>query len=119
MSTASNASNLEINGATIETDEQGYLVNPEDWNLDLAETLAQKEGLLLTHEHIRVLQFMRAYFHEHQIAVDARFVIKFIDEQMGYGAQARKRLYELFPYGYMQQACKIAGMKRPRAWSTG
>ncbi|WP_231363566.1 TusE/DsrC/DsvC family sulfur relay protein [Thioalkalivibrio sulfidiphilus] len=30
-----------------------------------------------------------------------------------------QRLYELFPYGYMQQVCKIAGMRRPRAWSTG
>ncbi len=24
-----------------------------------------------------------------------------------------------FPYGYVKQACRIAGMKRPRAWSTG
>jgi len=24
-----------------------------------------------------------------------------------------------FAYGYVKQACKIAGMKRPRAWSTG
>lgn len=31
----------------------------------------------------------------------------------------RSRLFELFPYGYVAQACKIAGMKRPRAWSTG
>ena len=29
------------------------------------------------------------------------------------------RLVELFPYGYVKQTCKIAGMKRPRAWSTG
>jgi tRNA 2-thiouridine synthesizing protein E len=28
-------------------------------------------------------------------------------------------MFELFPYGYVKQACKIAGMKKPRAWSTG
>jgi tRNA 2-thiouridine synthesizing protein E len=28
-------------------------------------------------------------------------------------------LFVLFPYGYVKQACKIAGMRRPRAWSTG
>ena len=28
-------------------------------------------------------------------------------------------LFDLFPYGYVKQACKIAGMQRPRAWSTG
>lgn len=32
---------------------------------------------------------------------------------------AKARLFELFPYGYVKQTCKIAGMKRPRAWSTG
>jgi len=32
---------------------------------------------------------------------------------------ACKRIFELFSYGYVAQACKIAGMKRPRGWSTG
>ena len=32
---------------------------------------------------------------------------------------AKDRLFQLFPYGYVQQACKIAGMIKPRAWSTG
>jgi len=35
------------------------------------------------------------------------------------GRDAQKKLFELFPYGYVKQACKIAGMRRPRAWSTG
>lgn len=29
------------------------------------------------------------------------------------------QMYELFSYGYVRQACKIAGMRQPRAWSTG
>ena len=28
-------------------------------------------------------------------------------------------VFELFPYGYVKQACKIAGMRKPRSWSTG
>ena len=32
---------------------------------------------------------------------------------------AKAQLFQLFPYGYVQQACKIAGMQKPRAWSTG
>jgi sulfur relay (sulfurtransferase) DsrC/TusE family protein len=32
---------------------------------------------------------------------------------------SRNAVFELFPYGYVKQACKIAGMKRPRGWSTG
>jgi tRNA 2-thiouridine synthesizing protein E len=104
---------------TVARDEEGYLVNPTDWTRDIAGQLAAEEGLTLTDEHWKVIGFMRDSWEEHQIAVDARFTIKFIAEELGYGGKARKRLFELFPYGYVKQACKISGMKRPRAWSTG
>lgn len=110
---------MQLNDTTVELDNEGYLVSPEDWNREVAEQLAQAEKLSLTDDHWQVLQFMRGYYDEYQVAADARFVIKHLAEAMGYGAAARRRLFELFPYGYVQQACKIAGMKRPRAWSTG
>jgi tRNA 2-thiouridine synthesizing protein E len=99
--------------------DEGYLNDPADWNEDVARMLAAEEGIDLSDEHWRVLRFMREYFAEHGIAADARFVIKFLAEEAGYGDRARARLFQLFPYGYVKQACKIAGMKRPRAWSTG
>ncbi|HEX7454933.1 MAG TPA: TusE/DsrC/DsvC family sulfur relay protein, partial [Gallionella sp.] len=46
-----------------------------------------------------------------------RHVMKHLAEQLG--TASRNAIFELFPYGYVKQACKIAGMKRPRAWSTG
>lgn len=99
--------------------EDGYLNDPEEWDGDIATRLAGREDIELTDDHWRVIGFMRDYYREHGIAADARFVIKFLDKELGYGDQARARLFELFPYGYVQQACKIAGMRRPRAWSTG
>ena len=99
--------------------EEGYLNDPADWNEDVARMLAADEDIDLTDEHWRVLRFMRDYHAEHGIAADARFVIRFIAEELGYKDLARTRLFELFPYGYVKQACKIAGMQRPRAWSTG
>jgi len=59
---------------------------------------------------------MRDYYEEHQVAADARFVIKHLAERVKKDAQ--KILFVLLPYGYVKQACKIAGMRRPRAWST-
>ena len=94
-----------------ETDEEGYLIEPQDWSEEIAIEFARQENIVLTEEHWSAIRFMREYYAEHQIAPDARFVIKHIGE--------RNRLFELFPYGYVKQACKIAGMKRPRAWSTG
>lgn len=107
---------VEVGGKSIELDDEGYLIEPNDWDENVAAYLAGQEKIELTDEHWRVIQFMRKYYEDHLIAADARFVIKFLAEELGCG---RNRLFELFPYGYVKQACKIAGMKRPRAWSTG
>ncbi|MFP5465447.1 MAG: TusE/DsrC/DsvC family sulfur relay protein [Gammaproteobacteria bacterium] len=101
-----------------ERDAEGYLIDPLDWNEDVAFALAEEENIGLTDDHWDAIRFMRAYYEEHQIAADARFVIRHLGERMGQ-KEAHKKLFELFPYGYVKQACKIAGMKRPRAWSTG
>lgn len=100
-------------------DEEGYLVEPEHWSEDLARRIAASEGLALSDEHWQIIVFMRARYAERQVAPDARFVVKFVADELGYGGRARRRLFELFPYGYVKQACKIAGMIKPRVWSTG
>jgi tRNA 2-thiouridine synthesizing protein E len=110
---------VELDENTIATDAEGYLVEPLDWNEEVASELARRENIAMTPDHWLVMAFMREYYDEHQVAADARFTIKFIANDLGYGAKAKSRLFELFPYGYVKQACKISGMKRPRAWSTG
>ena len=100
-----------------ERDAEGYLIDPADWNDEVAQALAQEEDIQLTDDHWDTVRFMREYFDEHQVIPDARFVIKHLAERVG--KEAQKKLFELYPYGYVKQACKIAGMRRPRAWSTG
>lgn len=110
---------LDVGSAMVETGDEGYLVDPNSWNEEIAEQLARNEGLVLGEDHWKIIRYMRNHFDEHQTPPDARHVTKFIADDMGYGKKAGNRLFELFPYGYVKQACKIAGMKRPRAWSTG
>lgn len=98
-------------------DAEGYLLEPSEWSEVVAEELASRLDIVLGDDHWQVIRFMRDYFDERQVAVDARHVIKQLEAR--YPGQGRNRLYELFPYGYVSQACRIAGMKRPRAWSTG
>jgi len=100
-----------------ERDAEGYLVEPGDWNEDVAKLLAEEENLTLNDDHWDAIRFMRDFYEENQVAADARFVIKHLAQRMG--KEAHKKLFELFPYGYVKQACKISGMRRPRAWSTG
>ncbi len=97
-------------------DGDGYLVNPAEWTEEIAETFAREESIALTEEHWAIIRFMRDYWDTNQIAPDVRWTTKFVTKTMG---ADRNRLFELFPYRYPQQACRIAGMMRPRAWSTG
>jgi tRNA 2-thiouridine synthesizing protein E len=110
---------IEIAGARIELDEEGYLVDHDDWDEAVAAELARRENIDLTDAHWKVLRFMREFLAERQLIPDARFAIRYVARELGAGDTARDRLFELFPYGYVKQACKIAGMRRPRAWSTG
>jgi TusE/DsrC/DsvC family sulfur relay protein len=100
-------------------DEEGYLVDPADWNEAIAADMARKEGVALTEAHWVVLRYMRQYYDEHHIAPDARHVMKHLAAWRGAANEDRNDLFVLFHYGYVKQACKIAGMRRPRAWSTG
>ncbi len=109
-----------IDGRSVTRDEAGYLVDPELWDETIARHLAEEEGLELDDRHWAVIGFMRSYLEQHGIAADARFVFRFLAEREGSDTTAgRKLFFELFPYGYVKQACKIAGMRQPRAWSTG
>jgi len=97
-------------------DDEGYLVDPALWTKEFAENVANNENITLSDDHWTVIHFMRDYYADRQIAPDVRHVIKHLKNTTGAG---RNRIFELFPYGYVKQACKMAGMKRPRAWSTG
>jgi len=97
-------------------DKEGYLLDPNDWSEEWARETARGFHIDLTDEHWDAIRFMRAFYDEHRVPADARFVMRHLTETRG---ARRNRLFELFPYGYPGQACKIAGMRRPRIWSTG
>jgi len=101
-------------------DNEGYLVNPGDWDEAIARQLAAEEQLTLDEDYWPVLHYMRDYWSEQQIAPDVRHVISWLAEHRGIDRKSAKELlFRMFPYGYVKQACKIAGMQRPRVWSTG
>ncbi|MDA8224357.1 MAG: TusE/DsrC/DsvC family sulfur relay protein [Betaproteobacteria bacterium] len=104
----------------VRRDVEGYLVDPEDWNETLAEQLAGEEGLSLGAAYWPIIHFMREYWQEHQVAPDVRHVVAFMADSRDMDKKmAKDELFGLFPYGYVKQACKVAGMMRPRGWSTG
>jgi dissimilatory sulfite reductase related protein len=104
---------FELNGKTYETDEEGYLVNLSDWTEDVGNYLAEQENLPLSQNHWEVINFLREYYSEYQIAPAVRVLTKAIAKKLGADKGNSKYLYELFPYGPAKQACKIAGLPKP------
>ena len=111
---------LVVGDKEIQRDGHGYLLDPGVWDKEVASAIADEEGLELSSEHWAVITYMRDYFDEHEVPADARFVFIFLAKHLDIDkTAARRHFFELFPYGYVKQACKIAGMRQPRAWSTG
>jgi tRNA 2-thiouridine synthesizing protein E len=104
---------IEVNGKTLETDEEGYLANLNDWEPEVATVMAAAEDAELTDAHWEVINFLRSYYEEYQIAPAVRVLTKAIGKKLGKDKGNSKYLYELFPYGPAKQACKYAGLPKP------
>lgn len=103
----------QVNGTSVEHDEEGYIQELDKWSKELAEVIAKDENIDMTDEHWEVVNFLRDYYEEYQIAPAVRVLIKAIKKSMGPEKGNNKYLYTLFPYGPAKQACKIAGLPKP------
>ena len=104
---------IVVNGQSIETDEEGYLIDRNQWSEDVAKVLASTDNAELTQNHWEVLNFLREYYDEYQIAPAVRVLTKAIGKTLGAEKGNSEYLYGLFPYGPGKQACKIAGLPKP------
>ena len=98
-----------------ERDNEGFLLDPSLWDRDVALNIAAEEKILLTPEHWVVINFVREHYEARQVVPEARAVLKHLKERANgeKDKASRRYLYGLFPFGYGQQACKIAGMRKP------
>jgi tRNA 2-thiouridine synthesizing protein E len=103
----------ELNGKVIEHDEEGYIVDIEQWSEELADVIAVQEEIEMNDEHWEVVNFLREYYQEYQIAPAVRVLIKAMKKAFGEDKGNNKYMYNLFPYGPAKQACKIAGLPKP------
>jgi tRNA 2-thiouridine synthesizing protein E len=99
--------------SNIERDDEGYLLDPEDWSDDVALALAAEAGLEMTDEHWQIVEFIRQSYESTQVVPEARKLLRLMKARWGAERATRRFLYQLFPAGYAQTACKIAGMRKP------
>ena len=104
---------IDVAGKSIEVDEEGYLVDRSDWDEEVGKVMAEIDNCDLSDNHWEVINFLREYYDEYQIAPAVRVLTKAIGKKLGKDKGNSKYLYELFPYGPAKQACKYAGLPKP------
>jgi tRNA 2-thiouridine synthesizing protein E len=99
-----------IEGTEYETDEDGYLLEP-NWSEEAVRVIAAAEGIELTDAHWQVVNYLREQFREEGQTPNFRHMLKDVQDQ-GIVADS-KALYDLFPMGPAKQGAKIAGLTKP------
>ena len=103
----------QVNGQTVEHDEEGYIDDLSDWSRDVAGVIAEAEGIDMSDAHWAVIEFLRNYYDEYQIAPAVRVLVRAIKKEMGPEIGNNAYMNGLFPGGPAKQACKIAGLPKP------
>ena len=87
-------------------DGDGYLVDPAAWTPELAQAIAEREGLTLTERSWVVINYARNEFKLKGDAPTLRNITKNTDVDT-------KELYSLFPGGPGKKAAMVAGLHKP------
>ena len=94
-----------IAGIDVETTEEGYLTDPNQWNEDIAKEIAKEEEIELTDKHIEILHFIRDKYENGD-----NLTIRKVGKS---GITDIKGFYKLFPGAPLKKASKLAGIPKP------
>jgi tRNA 2-thiouridine synthesizing protein E len=97
--------NFIYNNKKYKVDDQGYLVDPGQWDENFAEGMAPRVRIVdgLTDEHWKIIHFIRNSFEKMNVCPLVYVACK--QNNLGLGD-----LNRLFPTGYHRGACKLAGI---------
>jgi len=104
---------LTIEEGGVKTTEEGFLLNCNDWNEEIACQIAVLNELELTAKHWEIIFFIRDYYQMYKHLPNSRVFIKAIKKQFGEGVGNSRYLHKLFPQGPLKYACKVAGLPKP------
>ena len=100
----------EIFGSSYDKPFNLEALNP--WSEDIASELAAKESITLTPAHWEVIEAIRNHYQEFGLETNARSLLKRMEVEFDeFGG--KQYLFDLFPRGPVNQACRIAGLPLP------
>lgn len=93
--------------------EQGFLMQVDDWSPAVAQWLAQNEGIALTDKHWEVLHLLREYYVTYDSSPAMRALVKYCRQRLGDDKGRSIYLLKLFPGSPAKIGSKLAGLPKP------
>ena len=104
---------LNVDGTSVAVDQEGFLIDLNDWSEAVAEALANAEGMTLQAEHWEILRVLREFYQEFQLSPATRPLIKYTALKLGPEKGNSMHLNRLFKGTPAKLAAKLAGLPKP------
>jgi TusE/DsrC/DsvC family sulfur relay protein len=96
---------IQLGNKSIKVNEEGYLTDHSQWDKEIGQAIAEKEGIALTPKHWETINYLQEQ-HKKEVALSVRKI-------KNSGVVDIKEFYALFPNGPLKKATKIAGIPKP------
>ncbi|MFI1744867.1 TusE/DsrC/DsvC family sulfur relay protein [Thalassobellus sediminis] len=91
----------------IEVNEEGYLLDFNQWDKEVCECIANECDIVLTDKHWEVIEYLQDKHHK-----DEALSIRGIKKS---GVINIKEFYNLFPGGPLKKSTLMAGIPKPKS----
>lgn len=117
---ASQARNLvlEVEGSFVELDEEGYLIDANDWSRELTIHMAELDNIELGDDHWLLIDFLHRFYKEYDLAPELPVLARNLCKDQHDCRWTRRYINSLFPKG-AKTACRYAGLPAPVGRSCG
>jgi len=104
---------LLIAERSIALDKDGFLVDLNDWSVEVATAIAAQEDIVLSADHWEILELLRAFYAEFQLSPATRPLVKYTALKLGPQKGNSMHLNRLFNGTPAKLAAKLAGLPKP------
>lgn len=104
---------LTVDNKDIHLDDEGYLVNLQDWSPAVASAIAQHESITLTQLHWQIIELLRAFYQQYALSPSNRPLIKYLNQHLSSEQINSLTLNLLFNGSPAKLAAKLAGLPKP------
>jgi tRNA 2-thiouridine synthesizing protein E len=98
---------LKVGEKNIEFDKDGFMLEPNLWDEEVACLIAREEGIEeMSDDHWRIANFIREYWKANGLAPTVRLLCRDLGMNV-------RQIFKLYTSGPARGACRVAGLPKP------